>query len=128
MTGPKHCHTVRTRKITGCFPDIFPPFLQNSRYEILKALSHSLSLANDVDFQDLAAKTEHFTGADLKALLYNAQLEAIHANLNLTQVNISDIKEVSPVYFYVDMFERVNCMGFLAKLCFLIFLYRGLIF
>ncbi|XP_065522445.1 peroxisomal ATPase PEX1 isoform X3 [Lathamus discolor] len=58
-----------------------PPPDQNSRYEILKALSHSLSLANDVDFQDLAAKTERFTGADLKALLYNAQLEAIHTNL-----------------------------------------------
>ncbi|NWY72453.1 PEX1 factor, partial [Erithacus rubecula] len=62
-----------------------PPPDQNSRCEILKALSHSLSLANDVDFQDLAAKTEQFTGADLKALLYNAQLEAIHTNLNLTQ-------------------------------------------
>ncbi|RMC04984.1 hypothetical protein DUI87_18164 [Hirundo rustica rustica] len=60
-----------------------PPPDQNSRYEILKALSHSLSLANDVDFQDLAAKTEQFTGADLKALLYNAQLEAIHTNINL---------------------------------------------
>ncbi|XP_036262672.1 LOW QUALITY PROTEIN: peroxisomal ATPase PEX1 [Molothrus ater] len=60
-----------------------PPPDQNSRYEILKALGHSLSLANDVDFQDLAAKTEQFTGADLKALLYNAQLEAIHTNLNL---------------------------------------------
>ncbi|NWV84341.1 PEX1 factor, partial [Dasyornis broadbenti] len=60
-----------------------PPPDQNSRCEILKALSHSLSLANDVDFQDLAAKTEQFTGADLKALLYNAQLEAIHTNLNL---------------------------------------------
>ncbi|XP_075602298.1 peroxisomal ATPase PEX1 isoform X4 [Balearica regulorum gibbericeps] len=64
-----------------------PPPDQNSRYEILKALSHSLSLANDVDLQDLAAKTEQFTGADLKALLYNAQLEAIHTNLasGLTQ-------------------------------------------
>ncbi|NXB02615.1 PEX1 factor, partial [Cnemophilus loriae] len=60
-----------------------PPPDQNSRYEILKALSHSLSLANDVDFQDLSAKTEQFTGADLKALLYNAQLEAIHTNINL---------------------------------------------
>ncbi|KFV80941.1 Peroxisome biogenesis factor 1, partial [Struthio camelus australis] len=46
-----------------------------------QTLSHSLSLANDVDFQYLAAKTEYFTGADLKALLYNAQLEAIHASL-----------------------------------------------
>ncbi|XP_072781624.1 peroxisomal ATPase PEX1 isoform X2 [Taeniopygia guttata] len=60
-----------------------PPPDQNSRCEILKALSHSLSLASDVDFQDVAAKTEQFTGADLKALLYNAQLEAIHTNLNL---------------------------------------------
>ncbi|XP_030908314.2 peroxisomal ATPase PEX1 isoform X3 [Melopsittacus undulatus] len=58
-----------------------PPPDQNSRYEILKALSHSLSLADDVNFRDLAAKTEWFTGADLKALLYNAQLEAIHTNL-----------------------------------------------
>ncbi|XP_063159701.1 peroxisomal ATPase PEX1 isoform X2 [Candoia aspera] len=61
-----------------------PPPDQASRYEILKALSHSLPLAHDVDFQHLAAKTEHFTGADLKALLYNAQLEALHASLNST--------------------------------------------
>lgn len=58
-----------------------PPPDQTSRFEILKALSHSLPLAHDVDFQHLAEKTEHFTGADLKALLYNAQLEAVHANL-----------------------------------------------
>ncbi|XP_052548321.1 peroxisomal ATPase PEX1 isoform X2 [Tympanuchus pallidicinctus] len=55
-----------------------PPPDLSSRCEILKALSHSLSLADDVDLEYLAAKTEHFTGADLKALLYNAQLEAIH--------------------------------------------------
>ncbi|NXC50914.1 PEX1 factor, partial [Penelope pileata] len=55
-----------------------PPPDQSSRCEILKALSHSLSLADDVDLEYLAAKTECFTGADLKALLYNAQLEAIH--------------------------------------------------
>uniref|UniRef100_A0A8B9BVG6 Peroxisomal ATPase PEX1 n=1 Tax=Anser brachyrhynchus TaxID=132585 RepID=A0A8B9BVG6_9AVES len=64
-----------------------PPPDQSSRYEILKALSHSLSLASDVDFEYLAAKTDQFTGADLKALLYNAQLEAIHNSLGsgLTQ-------------------------------------------
>uniref|UniRef100_A0A7M4F545 Peroxisomal biosis factor 1 n=1 Tax=Crocodylus porosus TaxID=8502 RepID=A0A7M4F545_CROPO len=58
-----------------------PPPDQTSRYEILKALSHSLPLANDVDLQYLAAKTEYFTGADLEALLYNAQLEAVHSSL-----------------------------------------------
>ncbi|XP_077159042.1 peroxisomal ATPase PEX1 isoform X2 [Paroedura picta] len=54
---------------------------QTSRFEILKALSRYLPLAHDVDFHHLAAKTEYFTGADLKALLYNAQLEAVHASL-----------------------------------------------
>ncbi|XP_015264114.1 PREDICTED: peroxisome biogenesis factor 1, partial [Gekko japonicus] len=54
---------------------------QASRFEILKALSHCLPLAHDVDLHHLAAKTEYFTGADLKALLYNAQLEVVHASL-----------------------------------------------
>lgn len=35
-------------------------------------------LSDDVSISDIAAKCEHYTGADLKALLYNAQLEAIH--------------------------------------------------
>ncbi|XP_061598597.1 peroxisome biogenesis factor 1 [Cololabis saira] len=55
-----------------------PPPDLDARVEILKALSTGLSLAPDVDLQQLAAVTEHFTGADLKALLYNAQLEAVH--------------------------------------------------
>ncbi|PWA15107.1 hypothetical protein CCH79_00008874 [Gambusia affinis] len=32
----------------------------------------------NVDLQEVATVTQHFTGADLKALLYNAQLEAVH--------------------------------------------------
>ncbi|KAJ3608660.1 hypothetical protein NHX12_023191 [Muraenolepis orangiensis] len=49
-----------------------------ARVEILQALSEGLSLAPDVDLGQLACATELFTGADLKALLYNAQLEAVH--------------------------------------------------
>ncbi|MGH0142184.1 UNVERIFIED_CONTAM: hypothetical protein FKN15_052238 [Acipenser sinensis] len=58
-----------------------PPPDQGARKEILDALSLSVPLAEDVDFDLIAANTEFFTGADLKALLYNAQLEAIHTNL-----------------------------------------------
>ena len=47
--------------------------------EILQALSGALALGPDVDLRQLAEATELFTGADLKALLYNAQLEALHA-------------------------------------------------
>lgn len=52
-----------------------------SRLEILTVLSKSLPLADDVDLQHVASVTESFTGADLKALLYNAQLEALQGRL-----------------------------------------------
>ncbi|XP_015213585.2 peroxisomal ATPase PEX1 [Lepisosteus oculatus] len=58
-----------------------PPPDQEARLEILKALTQTVPLAGDVDFDQMAAATDSFTGADLKALLYNAQLEAIHSNL-----------------------------------------------
>ncbi|KAF1381544.1 hypothetical protein PFLUV_G00155090 [Perca fluviatilis] len=57
-----------------------PPDLE-ARTEILKALSTGAALAADVDLEQLAAATEQFTGADLKALLYNAQLEAVHNSM-----------------------------------------------
>uniref|UniRef100_UPI00398EE35A peroxisomal ATPase PEX1 n=1 Tax=Pristiophorus japonicus TaxID=55135 RepID=UPI00398EE35A len=59
-----------------------PPPDQAARHEILKALSQSLPLADDVDFQQIATMTEYFTGADLKALLCNAQLDAVHSTLS----------------------------------------------
>ncbi|XP_013886826.1 peroxisome biogenesis factor 1 [Austrofundulus limnaeus] len=62
-----------------------PPPDQEARVEILKALSSGLSLAPDVDLEQLAAATEQFTGADLKALLYNAQLEAVHSSSGTSQ-------------------------------------------
>ncbi|XP_074543507.1 peroxisomal ATPase PEX1 [Halichoeres trimaculatus] len=55
-----------------------PPPDQEARVEILKALSGGVIFAADVNLEQMAEKTEQFTGADLKALLYNAQLEAFH--------------------------------------------------
>ncbi|OCT74000.1 hypothetical protein XELAEV_18032962mg [Xenopus laevis] len=52
--------------------------------EGLHGLSHSMLLDENVDLKHIASLTDHFTGADLKALLYNAQLEAIHTNLSTT--------------------------------------------
>lgn len=45
------------------------------------ALSSELLLAKDVDMAKMAKATENFTGADLKALLYNAQLLSVHRSL-----------------------------------------------
>ncbi|KAM4688857.1 peroxisomal ATPase PEX1 isoform 2-T2 [Discoglossus pictus] len=81
-----------------------PPPDKMSRFEILKGLSQSMQLEDGVDFQQIAALTEHFTGADLKALLYNAQLEAIHANIesSLPQENgsgsDSDVSSSSMIF------------------------------
>ncbi|KAG9149165.1 hypothetical protein Leryth_003159 [Lithospermum erythrorhizon] len=51
---------------------------QNERLDILKVLSRKLPLATDVDLEAIASKTEGFSGADLQALLSDAQLEAVH--------------------------------------------------
>ena len=58
--------------------------LQNERYEILRTLSNDVRMSNDVNLQELAkaSSTQDYTGADLKALLYNAQLSAVHKALD----------------------------------------------
>lgn len=80
-----------------------PPDLE-ARLEILKALSCGLSLAADVDLEQIATATEQFTGADLKALLYNTQLEAVHSSMGnnipqeLTSGSESDLSLSSMIF------------------------------
>lgn len=64
-------------------------YLQEARLEILKALTHAVPLAADVDLEQIAVATELYTGADLKGLLYNAQLEAIHSSLGPSLLAVS---------------------------------------
>ncbi|XP_024973056.1 peroxisome biogenesis protein 1 isoform X2 [Cynara cardunculus var. scolymus] len=52
------------------------------RLDILRVLSRKLPLANDVKLEAIAGKTEGFSGADLQALLSDAQLAAVHDLLN----------------------------------------------
>ncbi|XP_012943052.1 peroxisome biogenesis factor 1 [Aplysia californica] len=51
---------------------------ESERVNILESLTRKMTLAPDVNLEEIANMCEHFTGADLKALLYNAQLKAIH--------------------------------------------------
>lgn len=62
------------------------------RVEILKSLSSKLELSGDVDLTKLAQSCSDFSGADLKALLYNAQLEVVHENINLAEPRPHDQK------------------------------------
>ncbi|CAI5480812.1 unnamed protein product [Closterium sp. Yama58-4] len=54
---------------------------EEDRLAILRALSRTLPLGADVDLAELARRTEGFSGADLQALLADAQLAAVHAVL-----------------------------------------------
>ena len=55
---------------------------QSERLEILNALSTKLQFDSDVDLEPISRQTDHYSGADLQALLYSAQLDALHISLN----------------------------------------------
>lgn len=57
------------------------------RKDILEAVSRKVALDPCVDFDALARDTEGFSGADLQALVYNAQLEVIHETISATSVS-----------------------------------------
>lgn len=52
----------------------------SDRVDIIRAVSGKLAMSDEVAsrLDDIAARTEGFTGADLQAVVYNAHLEAVH--------------------------------------------------
>jgi peroxin-1 len=52
------------------------------RLAILQAVASKLALCADISLQDVAAATEGFTGADLAAILSEAQLLAVHDQID----------------------------------------------
>ncbi|XP_072966422.1 peroxisomal ATPase PEX1 isoform X1 [Typha angustifolia] len=54
----------------------------DERLDILTVLSGKLSLASDANLEEIAFMTEGFSGADLQALLSDAQLAAVHEILD----------------------------------------------
>ncbi|XP_022142454.1 peroxisome biogenesis protein 1 isoform X2 [Momordica charantia] len=57
------------------------------RLNILQVLSTKLPLASDVDLEAVAYMTEGYSGADLQALLSDAQLAAVHEHLDSMNAN-----------------------------------------
>lgn len=55
--------------------------LQSSRLDILKVLSKSLNLSDDVNLEEIVENTEGYSGADLQSILYNAQLSTVEHSL-----------------------------------------------
>ncbi|KAJ9590978.1 hypothetical protein L9F63_015984, partial [Diploptera punctata] len=52
-----------------------------ARLSILLALSRKLTMSHDVDLEEIAVQAEGFTGADLQAVLYTAQLAAVEQTI-----------------------------------------------
>lgn len=55
---------------------------ESERFDILSKLLVKMVASPDIDVAPLAAKTHGFSGADLQALLYNAQLHVVHDALD----------------------------------------------
>lgn len=51
-------------------------------------MCHDLPVDKDINFEDIANSTANYTGADLKALLYNAQLLAVNRTLDKRHTKI----------------------------------------
>ncbi|XP_070136421.1 nuclear valosin-containing protein-like isoform X2 [Drosophila bipectinata] len=67
---------------------------QSERAEILKATTKNGKrpvLADDVDLEEIAAKTEGYTGADLAGLVKQASMYALRQSLNSGDSNLEDL-------------------------------------
>lgn len=47
-------------------------------WQIMQAVSRKITLDSNVDLEEYVDSTQGFSGADLQAFIYNAQLEAVH--------------------------------------------------
>ena len=63
------------------------------RRRILAIHTEGMPLANDVDLESLAQRTERFTGADLEDLVRRAGLNALRRGLDANQVTKADFDE-----------------------------------
>jgi transitional endoplasmic reticulum ATPase len=62
------------------------------RRRILAIHTEGMPLANDVDLEKIAQRTDHFTGADLEDLVRRAGLTALRRGLDTAQVTLADFE------------------------------------
>ena len=73
-----------------------PPPDKEARVEIFKIHTRGMPLAEDVDLEELAAKTEGYSGADIEAVCREAGLAAIREALaELKEADKEKVKEIA---------------------------------
>lgn len=73
--------------------------IRTDHKQILLAVTRKVMLDPGVDLDEVAAATEGFSGADLQALVYNANLEAVHASIHIDVSGSSARDEEDPIEF-----------------------------
>lgn len=75
------------------------------RLDILKSITEKMELQDDVQLEEIAEKTDGFSGADMQGLGYNAYLKAVH--IKLAQEENLETKPTAGDAAELDFF-RVN--------------------
>lgn len=73
-----------------------------------------MSISSDVDLSAIADATDGYTGADLQALIYNANLEAVHTAMSLdpsTRTTRESEDEDKKVEYVVLSGKEANIAG-----------------
>jgi len=93
-----------------------PPPDKKARLEILKIHTKDMPLSGDVDLEELAAKTEGYSGADLEAVVREAALYALREDINAAKVCKRHfemaLRKIKPsitddmIKFYMSWLER----------------------
>ncbi|KAL6451401.1 PEX1 Peroxisome biosynthesis protein PAS1 [Candida maltosa Xu316] len=65
----------------------------DDRLDILKSITTKMDLNDDVNLEEIALKTNGFSGADMQGLGYNAYLKAVHVTLD--ELSKKEQEEVS---------------------------------
>jgi len=70
-----------------------PPPDEKGRLEILKVHTRKVPLAKDVNLEELAKRTEGYSGADLEALVREAAMNALREDINAKEVKAKHFEE-----------------------------------
>ncbi len=72
---------------------LVPPPNKEARLKILKIHTRNMPLADDVDLEKLAEKTEGYVGADIEALCREAALMALREDINAKEVRMEHFEK-----------------------------------
>ncbi|XP_953616.1 ATPase, putative [Theileria annulata] len=67
---------------------------QESRYDILQALSENIKISDDVDFEEIANLTPGFVGADLQAVLRESAIHSISRLFKSHNIDDTDMNDL----------------------------------